>query len=61
MDVEDTSSKAEKDDGGDIGAGVDDSKSQVAINITAQFVYERLTPSVATDLVMVSLVCFGFV
>ncbi|VDD86123.1 unnamed protein product [Enterobius vermicularis] len=47
--------RQKKDDGGDIGAGVDDSKSQVAINITAQFVYERLTPSVATDLVMVSL------
>lgn len=34
--------------------------SDTAVDITAQFVYERLRPRVVTNLVLISLVSFSF-
>lgn len=41
---------------GSTGQVIDSSASQSAIDITAQFVFERLTPRVVTNLVLISLV-----
>lgn len=62
--ADETAPSVEKEDDEEYGdeasssMSMENSQAQTAIDITAQFVYERLKPKVVTNLVLISLVRF---